>query len=416
MVAKIASSPIVHPRNEEDANARFLCLNTAVTGVSTGGIVAFLPVFLARIGANPTLMSWVTSAPALVASCFLIPGAIVAERSRNQVRVRVIAAQMVRWSFLICALLPFLVRDNGLLAITLLIVWTAKTLPDAVAIPAWTSVMARAISPRRRAQLNGTRWALLSLVTAISSVVFGWLLDHIAFPYNYQLVFFISFALAMLDPYFFSRIRLPEVAAPPTEPQDSLLKRAATYVGPVFRHKPFVLFLMATTLYRVALNMPAPLFTLFWVNELRAPDTLIGLRGTVGYAALMVGYTFWGNKANKFGHRKMLFISAIGVGLYAIMTALSPSAIWLLPAAVVWGSMAAGIDLGLFDLMLECCPGERQPLFAAFWSLAANLAVFIGPLIGARISGVTSLPTALIVAGLAQIVTTVGFFALPKDA
>jgi len=416
VVSRVTSSPIFHPRNEEDANARFLCLNTAVTGVSTGGIVAFLPVFLARIGADPTLMSWLASAPALLTMFFLIPGAIIAERSRNQVRVRVIAAQLVRWSFLVCALLPSLIRDNSFLAIALLVIWTIKTLPDAVAIPAWMSVMARAISPRRRAQLNGTRWALLSLVTAISSVVFGWLLDHITFPYNYQIVFFISFALAMLDPYFFSRIRLPEVERPRVEQQDSPLQRAAAYFRPVFRHKPFLIFLAATILYRVALNIPAPLFTLFWVNELEAPDTLIGLRGTVGYAALMVGYTFWGSRANRFGHRKMLFLSAIGLGLYAIMTAFSPSALWLLPAAVVWGSMAAGIDLGLFDIMLACCPGERQPLFAAFWSLAANLAIFAGPLIGARISGATSLSTALIIAGLAQIVATLGFWALPKDA
>ena len=39
-------------------------------------------------------------------------------------------------------------------------------------------VVAEIIPPRRRPSVNGTRWALLSLVTAISVAVFGYLLEH----------------------------------------------------------------------------------------------------------------------------------------------------------------------------------------------------------------------------------------------
>ena len=45
-------SPMLNPSTQEDRNARLLYLNTAMVGVATGGIAAFLPVFLARLGAS----------------------------------------------------------------------------------------------------------------------------------------------------------------------------------------------------------------------------------------------------------------------------------------------------------------------------------------------------------------------------
>jgi MFS family permease len=165
----------------------------------------------------------------------------------------------------------------------------------------------------------------------------------------------------------------------------------------------------------VALNLPVALYSLYWVNVLKVPDTLIGLRGTVGNAALVIGYIYWGRSANRLTHRKVLFITALGYALYPILTALVPSGIWLLPVAALWGLMAAGIDIGLFDLMLSTWPNKRQPLFAAAWSMAVNGVVFVAPLIGAALANRTTLGTALVVAGAAQMLTTIPFLKLPKD-
>lgn len=383
-------------------------------GVGFGGIVAFMPVFLARLGADSRLMSWFTSAPALLTVIFLVPSAILVERYPNHVRVRVTAIRVARVTYLLCALLPFLLPPSAL-PVALVVVWATKTFPEAVSITAWTSVIARAVSPSRRAQLNGTRWALLSLFSAIGSAVFGWMLDHISFPVNYQIVFLVSFAASMADPFFFARIRVPTANRPILEAKRNPTARLFYYFRPVLQHKPFLVFLGATLLYRIALNAPAPLFSLFWVNELLASDTLIGLRGTVGNAALVVGYVLWGRLASRMSHRSILTITAIGLAFYPIVTALSQNALWLLPAAAIWGLTAAGIDIGLFDLMLAACPDQRQPLFAAVWSMVANGAIFAGPLLGARLSTAVGIGAALVIIGIAQIVSTVPFVALPKD-
>jgi MFS family permease len=412
--SSISRSVLLMPRNQEERNARLLLCNTAMLGVPMGGIAAFMPVFLARLGASSTLVGWLTSAPGLIMVLFLIPGAMLSERSTDQVRVRTKYARLARMPFLLCALAPFVIPVEHL-PLALVLIWAVKTIPEAVAMPAWTAVIARAISPARRAQLNGARWALLSVASAISSAVFGWMLDSMVFPLNYQVVFMISFAAAGLDPYFFSFIKIEPSERAALKPSRNVLSSFREYFQPVLQHRPFLVFLASTVLYRLALNAPAPLFSLFWVNELQATDTLIGLRGTVGHAALVVGYMFWGRSANRLGHRRVLTLCALGFAAYPIMTGLSPTAIWILPAAAVWGLTAAGLDIGLFDLMLASCPNQRQPLFAAVWSMVANTAIFVGPLLGAALSNSTSLGFALIIAGVAQVVTTIPFRYLPHD-
>jgi MFS family permease len=413
-IQQIHRSPLVHPHTREEHNARLLLLNTSMIGISSGGIVAFMPVFLARLGASPTLLGWLNSAPALLAVFLRIPGAMIAERYANQVRVRSTVASFVYSAYLLCGLMPFFLPAQQLPTV-LVAIWTLQAVGESITVPSWMAVLHQAVLPQHRAQLNGIRWAMLSLLSAASSAFFGWLLDHIAFPLNYQIVFFISFATALLDPFFFSFIKVPPLEKPVVNAVRGLGKRVAEYLNPVFHYKPFMVYLAATMLYRLALNLPSPLFSLFWVNELHASDTLIGLRGTIGHAALVVGYIFWGRSANRLGHRKVLTLSALTLALYPLVTALSSSAFWLLPAAAIWGLTASGVDIGLFDLMLASCPERRQPLFAAFWSIAANMAIFIGPLLGAMLSEATSLSAALIIAAVAQALTTIPFVLLPGD-
>jgi MFS family permease len=412
---QINRSRLLHPQTDEDHNELMLYLNTAAVGVPFGGIMSFLPVFMARLGASETLIGWLTSAPALMAIFAMVPAAVLAERFTDQVKVRVVATRILRFGYLACALAPFVFRPE-ILPVVLVVIWTLNAFPSAVAMPAWTTVISQAVTPRRRAQLNGTRWALLSIVSAIFSAFFGWLLDAVVFPYNYQLVFLISFLAGNLDPYFFAKLRVPPIQPAPRSAARSPVQRMVDYFSPVIKNRGFLAVLGIMIFYRISLNLPAPLFSPFWVNNLKASDTLLGLRGTVGNLALMVGYIFWGRSANRLGDRRVLLFAAWGTALHPILTSLLPDATWLLPVAALWGLTVSGLDVGLFNIMLAAIPAQRQPLFSGVWNMVANAAIFVGPLIGAAISAGTSTGTALLIAGVAQIVTTAPFLLLKSTS
>jgi MFS family permease len=403
------------PETVEDANVRNWNISSAVVGPNDGGIMAFLPIFLTRLGASATMLGLYGSLPGLLTLLVTLPVGALVDRVQDQLKVLVRLGILVRLMYLPVIIAPFFV-PRPYLPWLILFCWTIKTVPDAGWVPLYLSISSRAVSPERRAGVNGTRWALFSLISATCQGVFGRFLDAAPFPLAYQIVFAVSFAAAMLEVKFFARLRVPPLAPGSLPPAESARERTHVYVQSFFEHRPFLRYLLATFPFRVALSMPAATFPLLWVRELHASNALIGLRGAAGYAALIVGYLLWGRSANRLGNQRVLTVCAIGIGAYVLGSAVAPRAIWLLPVALLWGLTASGIDVALFDLLLRACPQGKVARFASANALPASLAGFLGPLLGVAVANLTSVRTALWINGAALILSAACFWLLPRDS
>ena len=403
------------PQTIEERNARNLVLSGAWLGFIDGGILTYLSVWLARLGATPAQLGWLSSGPQLVNMLALLPASAYAERQGDQVRLANRAALIARSGYLLIALLPLLMPSAAIPAA--IIIWSLFALPSAVFLPAFMSVIQRAVPPQMRARTNADRWALYSTVGALAIPCIGFMIDRMGFPQGYQIAFAISFFGALPNLYFFGKIVLPPFKSdrPNAAAAPGLRTRLARFVRPFFEHRRFVRFNAATAAFRVCLAMPAGLFSIYWVDYLNASDTLIGIRGALGYVALVFAYGLWARVVRRIGHRGLLFISAL-IGLYAITTALAPTALWLLPAALLWGIFVAAIDIGLVDMLLLACPEGRQPTFIGLANVLASAELFIGPLIGAALAEAIGIPAALIVSGVLQIMSGVFFVLLPSRA
>lgn len=404
------------PRTVEERNALCLYATTAMMGIEQAGIMTYLPVFLVRLDASAEQIGLLTSIPAVVSMIVLIPAGLLAERIANQVQLRGRSAFLMRLSFLLMSIAPWVFAASAIPSVAI-VLWSLKALGFAVANSAWMTVMADAIPARQRPRLNSIRWAMLSVVSAVLAAAFGAMLDLIVFPLNYQVLFLISFAGGLLNLYFFSRLQVPPLQAKPKASLQlgNLGQGIRSYLSSITECREFVRFLLATTPFRVAFSMSIPLFSLYWVNQLQASDSWIGLRGTAGYAALVIGYLTWGKIAHRVKHRRVLLIGVLLYGLYPISTALIPSAPWLLPVAVIWGAAVSGVDMGLFDLMLAASPKDKMPRLSSVLSLVSNAATFVGPMLGVMLSNATSMRTALLVVGAIQLLSTVPFRLLPSD-
>lgn len=373
------------PASIEDRNIRNLYIDTAWQGVWSAGMGTFLAVFMARLNASSFLISALTSLPALITILLSMPAAAYVEQQRDHVRVTTIYRILFRGTYLAVAILPFFMMKELPLAIVIL--WALQAIPAAVVNLSWTSVIGAVIPPRRRPMVNGGRWALVSVVVAVAVIPFGKLLDArwLTFPLNYQLVFFISTLAMAMSVIYFARIVMPAQERAEEPEHVSLRQRVSNLVGPVIHNRRFMQFVGATFLVRAGLNMPAALYSIYWVRNLGATDTDISVRTTAGQAALVIGYYLFGRLAARYGHRAILLISSVGIGLYPVITGLSPSPLWLVPAALIWGFFAGGIDISFFEGLLQTTPPEKVPSFAAVSAVFANIAAFVAPLIGSAI-------------------------------
>ncbi len=256
----------------------------------------------------------------------------------------------------------------------------------------------------------------MSLVSGLAIAGFGFLLDRSPFPLGYQIVFAVSFVAAIINVYYFGRLRVPSFRPEPAQPTagSTLAARFRGFVRPFAESRAFVRYNLATLLYRLALAMPAGLFSIYWVNNLHASNAWIGMRGTAGYAALVVGYWFWGRVAGRIGHRTLLIVCGAALAFYPALTALAPTAQWLLPAALLWGFVIGGLDIGFFDMLLASCPEGRQPSFAAAANVLLSVATSVGPLLGAGLASAIGIRAALLGIAALQLATVALFPLLPS--
>lgn len=403
------------PRSEEDRNARYLVLSGASLGLVDGGVTTYLPVFLARLGATPTIIGLLTSGQYLMGALTYIPGGAYAERCPDQVQLANRFSVLTRVGYLGIALLPF-VLSPAQIPLAAVVLWSLTSIPSSVFVPAVFTVFQQAVSPKRRAQAVGARWALLTLVSATTIPLVGAMIDRIPFPSGYQIAFTLSFVGAALSVYHFSRVRIPAFVAQPavSASRISWMARIRVFFRPLAESRPFVRYNVATLAFRLAMFLPVSLFSIYWVDDLRATDTWIGLRGGVAYIVLAAGYTLWGRWGARIGQRTVLIICGASLGLYSLSTALIPTMYWLLPVAAIWGGAQSGLDLGLMDMMLAVCPDGRQPSFIAAANMLISVAYFVAPLLGAALAQTIGVRLALMIIGGVQITSAVFFFWLPR--
>jgi len=405
------------PRSVEQRNTLYLYMATASRGPINAGIVAYLSVYLARLGASPQQMGLLISVPAIVGMLVLIPAGVVAERMRDQVRLRILSETVWRSPALLIAIAPLVFGPSMIpaVAVGLMAVQAAGM---AVARPALMTVMTDAVAPRHRARVNGTRWAMLNVVSAVLAPLFGRMLDVVEFPFNYQVLFLFSFIGGLGSIYFFSRVKVPPLKVPEGKSWRlrNLRKGLHSYISSIRGERKFMLILVGTVAFRAALNMPLPLYSLYWVNELRVSDGLIGLRETAACFALVAGYLAWGRLASGVQPRRQLAVGGILLGLYPIATGLIPGGVWLVPVALIWGLAMSGVDIGLFGCMLAGVPKEKMPRLSAVFHLVGNAAASIGPFLGVALSQATSIRTALLIIGGVIILSTIPFRVLPSEA
>jgi len=382
----------------QEQNIRNLFLDTTSQGILAGGILAYFSVFIARLGGSSLLISLLTSLPALGVILFSIPAAQFVGRRRDVVRITVVGRLIIHTLYLVTGLLPFLLQGPAM-APLLVALWALQAIPSAVANVSWTEVVAHSVPVDRLARVNGARWATYSLVIAISVAAFGALLERLPLPINYQIVFIISAGSGYLSAYLFSRIKMDRSYRPSgSQERASIGRQIRNLVVPITESRPFLFYLIVGFVLRLGINLPAALYTIFWVNTLHATDQWIGWRTTAGSLALVAGYTFWGRSVARLGNVKALVICAVGMALYPAVTALVGAPAWLVPAALVWGFFASGIDITIFEGLLRISPQKNRTAYVAINTVLANLAIFLGPIFGSLVSDAIGIRPAFYVA------------------
>ena len=152
------------------------------------------------------------------------------------------------------------------------------------------------------------------------------------------------------------------------------------------------------TLFSFGVRMALPLLPLWYVRELDATDAFIGLVGTVAAGMTMAGYFLWRRPARRFGGARILVPTTLGVALFPLALTLAHTDVSVLVFVAVYAFCIAGMDLAIFDALMNVMPADRLVRFAALDTGAVNFAGVVAPLVGALLASAIGLGPALVAA------------------
>jgi MFS family permease len=371
-----------------------------------GGVL--LSNFLIELHASPTEIGLLSSIP-MLANLIQPIGAVLSERttSRHNYSLWIYGPSRLLWLVLVAgiALSHWHTADPQVLVRWTLAIVCVTHFIGALGSASWLSWLAVLVPRRLRGRYFGIRNSAASLTSLLCVPLLGWMVS--AFPagsiagYGVVLllaivagVISIGFQFFMVDvnPQTQSQVEASQAASTPdvTSPADApanLEAATASSSVPALHDRNFLVFLLYLTLWTFAVNLSAPFFNLYLLDNLAIDLQAVTIYNSLQSGANLLLLLFWGQLADRVGNRAVL----LGVGILVAATPL----LWLgtsADSASVWlwfpllhilgGGTWAAIDLCNNNLQLGVAPLKHQTHYFAIAAAVAGVSGALGTTTG----------------------------------
>lgn len=395
-------------------NLRQLYWDVFWFGILAGSTLSFQAVYAARLGASGFQIGLLSAGPAVINLIFTLPSGRWLE-GKSLIKTSFRSAILQRLGYVFLVVLPWLFTSSegqvwGL-------IWTTLVMSVAGTVLAisFNALFAEVLPPEHRAHAIGRRNILLAISITLATLLCGQILDRVTFPHNYQIVFLIGAAGAMLSSLHIGRIRkqapIDEVSilagAEDDEkisyPKRKSLLRLDLLTG------PFGIFMLSYMAFYAFQYFPVPLFPITYVDSLHMTDGMIGLGTAIFYGAMMLASFRLGYYSTRYGHRKVLLVSAALFPIFPLLLGMAKGPELYYLACLIGGGVNAMLSGAIINRLMDRVPPDDRPAHMALHNLALNLGILAGSLLGpvsADLIGVQ--PSLFVGAGLRLVAA--GFF------
>jgi MFS family permease len=401
-------------------------------GILAGSALAFLSIYAARLGASAFQIGLLTAGPALVNLFVSLPAGRWMEE-RPLIGVSFWSAVFQRFGYLLLILLPiFFDAQEQIVAIIVIIL--GMSFPGTLMAIGFNAMFAEIVPGEMRSEVVGRRNALLALSMTVSTLLSGFLLDQIAFPLNYQVVFGLGVLGGVMSTYYLARLhRVPtgEADSMPggrtnglsltatdslslsalIQSRNALQKLDRLHLGggaalrslarfDLLRGR-FGLFMTAYLLFYTFQYLCIPLFPLAYVDSLKLSDGMISMGTGLFYVTMFLISIRLKSLAVRYGHRRLLAASAIALSSYPLLMGLAKGPVLYLAASLAGGLVYGLVSASLVNRLMEVVPEKERAAGMAFHNLALNLGILVGSLAAPILADVVGIQEGLLLgAGL----------------
>ena len=189
--------------------------------------------------------------------------------------------------------------------------------------------------------------------------------------------------------------------------------------APVGGRRAAVAFIFITiVLDMFALGMIIPVLP-HLIEDFLGGDTagaakVYGVFGTVWALMQFFAMPVMGALSDRFGRRRVILLSNLGLGLDYVLMALAPNLAWLFVGRVISGITAASVSTGMAYIADVAPPEKRAAAFGRV-GIAFGLGFVLGPALGGLLGSVDPRLPFWVAAGLSLANAMYGLFVLPES-
>lgn len=382
-------------------------------GVLNGSILGFLIIYAARLGANGFQIGLISAVPAVV-SLFL---AIPAGRWLRTKDIRPVifwTSLANRIGFIPLIFIPWIFNESNQITIIIVLTFLAA-IPLTSLNVGFNALFAEAVPDRYRSHVAGIRNIMLSITLMITSFTCGYILNRVAFPTGYQIVFGIGAFGALMSSYHLYFVKPARSDSPPLLPplESASLKK-------ILSPRKIIALLnfdiWKTSFRKVLLGLGAlhltqliavPIFPLYFIHGLNLQDNHIGIGNALFYLTALLGSTQLRKVVHKIGNKNLTGLGMNGLALYPLILSQSTE-VWQFYAVSFLGGFTFAMVNGSYaNYMLENIPSNDRHSHLAWYNIILSAATLIGSLGGPAIANTIGLTAALMLFALLRFLTGV---------
>ena len=376
--------------------------------------VTVIPVFVKQLGGSNVAIALIY---VIWEIGFNLPQIVIANyASRLEYKKRLVlkTAFLQRIPWLMLALFSFFIvsRINQTIALIIFfIIFAITAITGSLNLPAWFDLVAK-VTP---VNLRGRLFAARSILGSILGVTGGWVvvrvLDNVAYPNNFALLFLLAYLVTMISYIFIVMIKedYPN-SSKENVPHHIYLKRLPLILR---NNNNFRNFIIADALLKIAL-MADVFYAVHALQKFSLSNSTVGKFTIIMMVSMIAGNFLFGHLADHFGHRLNLVIAAVSTLVACVFALLSSSAI--IYAIVFVGSAFTLllINISRLSIISELCDEENRPTFIALTNLITSPFIFTS-IIGGWIANHYGYNVIFVISSLFSLMATLYWLFIVKE-
>lgn len=392
----------------ENNNLYYYTLNGLLFAIVFELYKTYAAKFIFRLGGSEAHVALYNALPGLIAVITTLPGIIFITNLKNKKSSICKAFFSSRIFLLFFAGVPFL--PTSIRPLTFVILISLMNFPESVSVSASQSYLGDIFTKDRIPDALAYKSKYSTIVKICFTFIVGQTLG-IASKYAtngqvivlYQILFVVAFLIGLLEIKSFTKLQ--EINDP-----IKIKTNIKEVFSEIISYKPFIKFLICSTLFHFGWQMGWPIFSIYEIQHLGADENWLTAINTVSAIVMIIGANFWKKIIHKKGNSFAMTIVTLGMSFSPFLYAFSPNLFLVTIVAGISGFFIPGTYSVLINSLIEVTPQKNRDIFMGVHATVTSITLCISPLVANYFLEKTNIIFTLLIVAAFRFVGSLAFF------